>query len=183
MKLIIVSGMSSTGKTTLANKLSKDLKIPVFHKDDYKERRFDELGKLPNPKQMNSIEVAAKKALCSAIDAAAEQNESLIVESNFTYKQRPMLRPHIRPNMEVVELFCSANGFRVLKRYIDRNRSGNRHKGHRDTWWYTVVALQALGSYKRIYRPLGFGKKVLVIDTNHFEEVDYDAIREFVATD
>ena len=38
MKLIIISGTTSTGKTTLARKLSKELGIRVFSRDEYKER-------------------------------------------------------------------------------------------------------------------------------------------------
>ena len=42
--LIIVTGPSATGKTSLAERLSEDLSIPLIAKDTIKEQLFNSLG-------------------------------------------------------------------------------------------------------------------------------------------
>ena len=42
--LIIVSGFSCTGKTTLANKIAKRYSLPLISRDDLKESLYDSLG-------------------------------------------------------------------------------------------------------------------------------------------
>jgi len=181
MKLILINGTTSTGKSTLARKLAKDLNIIAYLRDDYKEQEFDAIGKSPSFKQLSTVDKESQKELYGAIKAAIEQNESLIVESNFTREQGNKIRSIIRSDTIVVEVFCFANGFRVLKRYVTRNKSGERHKGHRDYLWYPIVAIEAFGFGKLRYRPLSLSSNVLLVDTNRFASVNYDAIRKFVA--
>ena len=41
---ILVTGIPASGKSTMAKYLSKELGIPMFSKDEIKERLFDTLG-------------------------------------------------------------------------------------------------------------------------------------------
>lgn len=182
MKLIIIEGPSSTGKSTLARKLSKDLKIPAFLRDDYKEQQYDTLGKNPSLKQLAAIDAASRRELIKAIQEAIAQDTSLIVESNFMHKEARVMRRLIRSNTTVVEIFCHANGFKVLRRYVDRNKKGDRHPGHRDHLWYGIVALEALGPIYVRYRPFRLSSNILKVNTNDFTHVDYDAIHKFVVS-
>jgi deoxyadenosine/deoxycytidine kinase len=181
MKLIIISGNTSTGKTTLARKLAKDLDIPVFWKDEYKEREFDQLGTLPSRQQLSAIDSAANKELCKAIKNAVSADRPLIVESNFRHSQGKMIKECIQPDTEVIELFCTASGYRILKRFISRNRSGERHQGHNDKRYYLHILLRDVPGFgKLFFRPLRLSSKVLIINTTNFDRVDYDAIHKFV---
>jgi adenylate kinase family enzyme len=180
MKLIIINGTTSTGKSTLAGKLAKDLGIKAYLRDVYKEQEFDLLGKSPSLKQLSIIETASQQKLFEAIEGAVKQDESLIVESNFTYAQAKKIKSLIRPNTVVVEIFCFANGFRIFKRYVGRNKSGERHHGHRDYLWYPIVAVEAFGIGKLRYRPLKLSPNTLLVDTNNFATVDYGKIRKFI---
>ena len=42
--LVIVTGPPGSGKTTLARRLARDLRLPLIAKDDIKETLFDALG-------------------------------------------------------------------------------------------------------------------------------------------
>lgn len=180
MKLVIIEGPSSTGKSTLARKLSKDLKIPAFLRDDYKERQYDLLASAPSLKQLSKIDSASRQELLEAIKDSVGKKTSLIVESNFLYSEGHKIKNLIQKDTTVVEIFCFANGFRVFKRYVRRNKSGERHKGHRDHLWYSIVALEALGPIKLRYRPFRLSKNVLMVDANNFSKIDDGAIRKFV---
>lgn len=181
MKLIIISGPSTTGKTTLARRLSKDLDIPTFQKDEFKEQQYDQLPKTPNLRQLKQIDNASRTALFDEVRKAITEDRSLIVESNFLYSERPALKKLLGSNCTVIEIFCRANGFEVLKRYVRRNHTGQRHSGHRDHLWYAIIALEALGPIKLRYRPFRLSPQVKVVDTNDFSQVDYSAIRAYVA--
>lgn len=43
-RLIIISGMPGSGKTTLAKSISAELSLPLIEKDSIKELLFDSLG-------------------------------------------------------------------------------------------------------------------------------------------
>jgi predicted kinase len=180
MKLVVISGTTSTGKTTVGRKLAKDLGFQTFLKDDYKESRFDLLDKQPSFKQLSAIDKDSNAELLNVIKLAIREDKSLIVETNFTKTQLKQIRKLIKPNVTVIEIFCYANGFRVLSRYIKRYRSGERHKGHRDYLWYPIVAIEALGLGKLRYRPLRLSPNLLSVDSNSFSKVDYRAICRYV---
>jgi predicted kinase len=42
--LILISGFSCTGKTTLARKIAEKYSLPLISRDDIKESLFDSLG-------------------------------------------------------------------------------------------------------------------------------------------
>lgn len=180
MKLVIIAGPSTTGKTTLARRLSKDLKIPAFIRDDYKEQEYDLLDKPPTLNQLAKIDRKSRQELRQAIKNAVEQDTSLIIESNFTYPEGRKIKALIKPNVVVVEIFCQASGITVLRRYVSRNKNGERHRGHRDHLWYLLVAAEAAGPIKLRYRPFNLSPNVLKVDTNNFASIDYETIHQFI---
>jgi adenylate kinase family enzyme len=180
MKLIIVEGSTSTGKSTLARRLAKDLAITAFLRDDYKEAEYDKIAGRPTLKQMSKIDADSRTELYGAVKRAVAQDQPLIVESNFKYEQGKAIRKMLKPDTKVVEVFCHANGFRVFKRYVGRNRRGERHPGHRDHLWYWIVGVEAFGLGRLRYRPLRISKDILKVDANDFSKVDYAKILEFV---
>lgn len=60
MKLIIITGLLGTGKTTLAKKISKKFKYPLVYKDAFKEILFDTLG-YNNRELINKFGIASLK--------------------------------------------------------------------------------------------------------------------------
>lgn len=180
MNLIIIAGPSSTGKSTLANRLAKDLKIPAFLRDEYKEKRFDELGRVPNLREYARIDAESKTQLFAELSKANKEDSDLIIESNFLYSERPKLQKFIPKNTNIIEIFCHANGLTILRRYTQRWKSGDRHRGHRDYLWRPIVAIESLGLVKIRYRPLKLSELTQKIDTNDFSRVDYKAIYKYI---
>lgn len=182
MKLVIIDGPTATGKTTLARKLAKDLNIATFLKDDYKEREFDRLGKKPNAKQMSQIEKMSWQEVFSAVAAAVKNNRSLIIEGNFYKSHGKEIKKVLNADTIVVEIFCHASGFVIFKRFVDRNRRGEKHEGHRDHLLYPLIMFEAFFLGFKHYRSLELSANILKVNTTDFANIDYETIRKFIVS-
>jgi predicted kinase len=183
MNLVLVGGQTSTGKTTISRRLGEDLGIRLCLKDDYKEREhFDTLKELPTVRQLYKAEVASWQVLYDTVSEAQTAGEDLLIEGNFTGLQRRQLKRLLHPDTNVVELFFFARGFTIYHLYVARNKTGERHPGHRDGLWYWAPWLEALCAQLgwRWLKPMRLSTAVLQVDTTDFTNVDYQAIRTFV---
>jgi len=178
--MLIISGPSTTGKSTLAHRLSKDLKIPTFQRDEYKVSRFDELGGVPSLKQYARIDAESKQELLARIQNAIKSDQDLIIESNFMFSARGKLEKYIQEDTNVIEIFCWADGRTILKRYTRRWKSGERHRGHRDNLWRPIVAIESLGFVHLRYKPLQLSSHTQTIDTSDFSKLDYPSVYRYI---
>jgi predicted kinase len=183
MNLIIVGGQTSTGKTTISRRLMRDLELQGCLKDDYKEREyFSRLGDRPKLTQLYAAERASWAVLYAAVRKAQKAGHDLLIEGNFTGLQKRRLRKLLLPETTVIELYLYARGFTIYRRFVLRDKSGERHPGHRDSLWYSIPWLEALTSQVglRWVRPLRLGQAVLCVDTTDFSRLNYESIRSFV---
>lgn len=183
MKLVIVYGGGATGKTTLAHRLSKDLGFSSFLKDEYKEGEFDRLGHTPSIKEFRRLEKESWQKIYETIDHAKKTDEDLLIEGNFMAPQGKAISKMLTKDVEVVEIYCLTKGMTLFKRFVSRNRTEERHKGHRDHLWYGIVFLEALatGIGLKPYPPFKFpGSRYLQVNTTDFSKVEYNKILKFV---
>lgn len=182
MKLVVIDGLSGTGKTTVARHLSREMNCVFFSKDLYKEQLFDQLGKNPSLHQWVRIDKQSWQKLYDKIAELLDTNATFIVEGDFKRGHIAKVKEIIRDDTKVVELFCFADGFVPLKRYIRRNRSGERHRGHRDHLWYfavlATVIIDKLGI--KICGPFELRSTVMKIDTTNFDSIRYDEILQHI---
>src|SRR5687768_2133644 len=79
---VIVTGLPCTGKTTLARRLSADLKLPLICKDDIKETLFDTLG-WRDREWSRKLGAATMRLLYMWVEEELAAGRSFIVECNF----------------------------------------------------------------------------------------------------
>lgn len=182
MKLIVVEGISGTGKTTVAQHVSKELHCAVISKDWYKERAYDQLAKKPSLRQWARIDRQSWQPLYGKIAELVATDGTLIVDGDFKREQITKIATIIRDNTIVIELYCFARNLTPLKRYIRRSRTPGRHSGHRDRIWYgTVLAaviVRKLGI--KTYGPFALKNNVLGIDTTDFNSISYKEIAQYI---
>lgn len=136
--LIIVGGSPASGKTTLAEAVAKDLRLPLFRKDAFKETLADALREAGAPIAENDLASSRRLGLAAvrllhrvAADVIAA-GTSCVVESNF---HRGLSETDLRPLLERADcrlIHCEAPREVILARYKDRDHAGERHPVHLD---------------------------------------------------
>ncbi len=130
--LVIVGGAPASGKSSLSRRLSRDLRIPAFGKDDFKEALFDRLGSHDRD-WSKSLGVASYELLILCLRKLLAHGVSCIVESAFRPEDSRVfedLRRSCSPR--IVQVFCHAPLEELRERFRQRVSRGQRHPGHVD---------------------------------------------------
>ena len=129
--LVIVTGPPASGKTTIAREIGRFLRIPTFHKDDFKERLANTVpgSGLEWSRNLGS---SAYEMLFLVGQTMVESGSSCLLEANF----HPDLSIHrmerIANSARVAQVVCSGAEDVLMRRYFERHRSGGRHPVHLD---------------------------------------------------
>ncbi len=182
MKLILIEGANGTGKTVLAQQLLADLHCRGFIKDAYKERRYDELGSRPTLRQWRAIEKDSWQELYKMIKAMRNTDTLLIIEGDFRRKQYQKITQLMQGNPIAIEVFCFARGLLPFWRFVQRNRTGERHRGHLDYLGYGAVfagtILTQLGWH--LFGPFGAPENLIEFDTTMFSSIHYRKLKQYI---
>jgi predicted kinase len=122
--LVVVTGMPSSGKTTVAESLADRLRLPLFAKDPIKESLYDTFG-------ASDVEASARlgAAAYALIFALAERclasGASAIVEANFFRDQAREFST--LPDHRTIQLLCRAPLAVLMQRYTSRSRHPVHH--------------------------------------------------------
>lgn len=129
-RLVVVTGPSGAGKTTLARALGRKLALSVFHKDDLKETLFDALPD-SSPEERARFGIASFVML-ERIARAVLPNGSAIVEANFdgriaSAKWREIV---VATGVQARVIILEAPAKVLTERIRRRAHDGSRHPGH-----------------------------------------------------
>ena len=177
MNLIVISGPEATGKTFIGKSIAKTTGYQYVSKDIIKESLFDKLKH--STWDYTWYEEKAKQELFRQINEQVKNNVDIVVESNFISKDQERLQACLLPDTTVREVFCYSKGMTTLKRFIARNESGQRHRGHHDRRWYPKVLIEDLLQNIGIHwpsKPFGLDGSFLEIDTTDLAKLDIQAI-------
>jgi predicted kinase len=180
MRAVVITGMSATGKSTLAKKLANRLNYRLISKDVIKENLF--AGGTRQTTLFGNwrhFETASLEVLYKEVEKAISSNQSIIVESNFHSPELRHLELILR-EVPAKQIVCQANGWVTFRRFRQRQR----HGGHGKRIWYPSFVLFALlpSLAKRTYPPASFIEQsnTLLVDTTDFDALDYESILAFL---
>jgi predicted kinase len=160
--LIIVNGHPGSGKTTTAQRLSKEHHIPYVSKDRIKERIFDALGSTDKDWSLK-VSAAAHRIMDDAIAQQLQCGGSIIVESNFKPDiDSQRLSAFVnRYGAACVQIVCQASGEVLFERWTQRIADGSRHEGHVEAIGLDEIRHDLAESYT----PLDVPGVLVVFDT------------------
>lgn len=179
-RLIIITGMPGSGKTTLAKSISTELSLPLIEKDSIKELLFDSLG-WSDREWSKKLGKATYELMDYFIEQQLRNGNSVIVESNFKAEFDSMKFKQWKDefNCDITQLLCHAHRSILYDRFMIRAINGERHPGHAD-----VDSLEEWKSYfadpKNVPEPLDVDSRVKRIDTTDFSSINNKDILHFI---
>ncbi len=176
--LILISGFSCTGKTTLANRIAKRYSLPLITRDEIKESLYDSLG-YSDREWSKKLGIASYDLLYLLMDKLLANNQSLITESNFklTTDTAKLLNFQSKYKFYLLQIHCYTSVEIALQRFKSRATSGKRHPGHVDHLIYQEME----ENWQRGgYEILDICDRTLKIDTTNFNSINYDKIYKII---
>jgi len=180
--VVIISGPSCSGKTTVAKHLATQLSLPLISKDGIKELLFDYLG-WSDRAWSQKLGRASIEILYHTLDAQLQASKSCIVESIFRPQfDNERLRQLIQHyHFTPFQIQCVCVGPTLLQRFKRRAESPptERHPGHIDISNYDEFTP---GLLRGRIDPLDIGGTCVEVDTTDFEKVDYSELVRSITT-
>ena len=175
--LIIFTGLPGTGKTTLSERLSNELNIPLIAKDAIKEMMFDELG-WATKEFTTKLTLTTFQIMDYVIEGQLRAGNNLIVESNFMPRlsNDRFQNWQQKYNCNVIQIVCRTDLKVLAKRCHERSLT-NRHPGHGDKSSVAGHMSSLAGRIKNgENQPLDLSSKIYVLDTTDFGSIGFEGL-------
>jgi predicted kinase len=172
--LVVISGPSCTGKTTLGKRVATDLGLPFVTKDGIKEILFDTLG-WSDRAWSRKLGFASIALLYHSIETLLAAGCSCVAESIFRpeYDDERLRALCARCTALPFQIQCIAEGETLWRRWQERTESGERHPGHVERASYDEFRPSLL---RGRLDPLSLDGPLIELDTTDFAALDYDAL-------
>jgi len=191
MYCILITGIPASGKSTIADALSKRLSLPVLSKDGFKEVLFDTIG-FESRQEKVRLGTAAMEIMYHAAAQLMKVQIPFILENNFEYASRKGLdRLLSQTDCPVLTITLTGDYETLYLRFLQRNAGLDRHRGHIVNDCYPEKRIRSAeellkntitldqfveGIHARGFDRFVGGQDQIVIDTTEFSKVDVDAL-------
>ncbi|SRR6056297_1676388 len=167
--VLLVNGKPATGKTTIAKKIAGKLSVPCLCRDELKELLFDDLG-TGDREWSRKLGKASFDLMYFIVESLLRGKQSFVVETAFSVKLanekwRFLLAKY---PFNLLQVFCETREDIRQKRFISRNKSGERHLGHVDHLNYKI-------SFSDV-SPIDCSDKLIRVNTDDFDKVKINKI-------
>lgn len=173
--LVIVTGPPAAGKTSIVEQLSESLGLPLFTKDEIKERFADVLGDTAMY-HASELGKGSQLQLVAIAEELVRSGQGVVVESFF---HKGITEPQFRPLLAIanaVVVHVTADEDLLVERYAERMDEPSRHEIHNADGTpdeLRKILREGLGD------PLDLDCPLIVLDTTE-REYDEEEIANWV---
>ena len=173
--LVIISGFPATGKTYLAQELSKKYKLPLFYKDAFKEMMYDNFCRLPEREESRFMGKCSHQALEILSKELLSKNISHIIESNFSSELFTLSLKEFKKklNFNCIQIHLTCDKDVLLDRFMKRSQSQNIHPGHQGLRFIEEVTSMM---QKEQGIPFDIDSEKVFLDTTSLKDLKYDLV-------
>lgn len=135
--IVLVTGLSATGKTTLARRLEAEFALPAFLKDDFKEAMLENLCpdgdyEAIDRERHSLVGRLSFMAMATALETTVRAGGSGVFEGNF---DRSLFSPVLvsiyrRHPFETIQAHVVCREDVRMTRFVEREKDGSRHPSH-----------------------------------------------------
>ncbi|MGH2442797.1 MAG: AAA family ATPase [Chloroflexota bacterium] len=170
--LLIVTGPPCAGKTTLATRVARELRLPLLSKDGIKERLADLLPSPVDRQGSQRLGRAAMEMLYYVAERHLEAGQSLAIEGNFEppWASARFREMRVRVAYNPRQILCIASPEVLGRRHQQRVLLKGRHPVHVDV--HTGESMDAERLLTK-HGALEIDGDVLVVDTGEFNDGSY----------
>lgn len=185
--VILVTGIPASGKSMLAERLSRELSLPWFSKDRIKEELYDTIGFASRAEKVK-LGIASMEVLYYLAEQMMKCGKSFILENNFEADSMPgLMRLLERYGYRTLTLRLTGDYTRIYERFVKRENSPLRHPGHVTNSRYskeegaapspTITLEQYIAGIRaREMDSFCIGGPALTLDTTDFSRVDWEKL-------
>lgn len=129
MYCILVTGMPAAGKSTMAEAIAKQLKLPVISKDTIKEFLFDHVGFQSREEKVN-LGIASMKIMYYIAGQLMKAGNPFILENNFESTECGIKALLDQYQYSALTITLTGDYKVIYQRFVERDLSPERHRGH-----------------------------------------------------
>lgn len=127
--LYLISGDLAAGKSTLAENLSNELKVPCLIKDDMKALCCDIIG-FKNREENKQNSIASVALMIYTFNQLAKQGQDIILEANFREDELAKIQEIVdKYDYSVKKIMLYGDTKELYKRFLER--LPYRHEAHK----------------------------------------------------
>ena len=187
MYCILVTGIPASGKSTMAKFLAEQLSIPVISKDKIKELLFDDVG-FKSREEKVKLGIASMNIMYYMAEQLMKCNQPFILENNFENVSKEGLDEILgKYSYNAITLTLTGNYKKIYERFVERNMSTDRHRGHIVNDCYPEIDVNrkldpiSYESYEAGIKNRGMDSfksngPQIVVDTTEFQNVNLEMV-------
>lgn len=191
MYCILVTGIPAAGKSTMAEALAKEWKLPVISKDAVKELLFDHVGFQSRQEKVN-LGISSMKIMYYVAEQLMKAGQPFILENNFESSEQESVEALLESyKYSALTVVMTGDYKTIYQRFLERNVSPERHRGHVVNDCYPEKKERDAGELRKVstrYEDYLYGIEHrgfdafcveggrIVVDTTDFSKVDMGEI-------